>query len=110
MPEIDVLLMSHDHWDHLDYPTIMALKDKVKVVVCPLGVGAYFEQWGFDMSKVHEADWDTEVKLADNLDIFVLPAQHFSGRLLKQNQTLWCSFALITPARKVFLSGICNEK
>ena len=57
MPEIDVLLMSHDHWDHLDYPTIMALKDKVKVVVCPLGVGAYFEQWGFDMSKVHEADW-----------------------------------------------------
>ena len=52
MPEIDVLAISHDHWDHLDYPTVMALKPKIKQIVCPLGVGEHFEAWQFDMSKV----------------------------------------------------------
>lgn len=105
MPEIDVLLMSHDHWDHLDYATVIALKDKIKHIVCPLGVGEYFEQWGFDMSTVHEEDWDTEVKLAEDFSVWVTPSQHFSGRFLKQNQTQWCGFAIITPGRKVYLSG-----
>ncbi|WP_367116037.1 MBL fold metallo-hydrolase [Selenomonas sp.] len=54
IPPLDVLAISHDHWDHLDYPTVMALKEKAAHVVCPLGVGEYFEQWGFDAA--HFAD------------------------------------------------------
>ncbi len=104
-PDIDVLAITHDHWDHLDYPSVMALKDKVKAVVCPLGVGEYFEQWGFDMESVHEEDWNTEIKIDSELSVHVLPSQHFSGRFLKQNQTQWCGFAFITPKRRVFLSG-----
>ena len=105
MPEIDVLAISHDHWDHLDYPTVMALKDKVKNVVCPLGVGEYFEQWGFDLSIIHEEDWDTEIRLADDFSVHILPSQHFSGRFLRRNPTLWCGMAFVTPTRKVYYTG-----
>ena len=103
--QIDVLIMSHDHWDHLDYDAIKALQPKIKNIVCPLGVGEYFEQWGFARSQLHEEDWNTEVKLAPDFSVHVLPAQHFSGRLLKRNQTEWAGFAFITPGRRVFYSG-----
>lgn len=76
-PPIDVLLLTHDHWDHLDYPSLMALRPKVRDIVCPLGVGAYVEQWGFDTTRLHEEDWFTEVKIAANLQVHVLPSQHF---------------------------------
>ena len=105
MPEIDVLAISHDHWDHLDYPTVMALKPKVKHIVCPLGVGEYFEQWGFDFSIIHEEDWEAEIRLAEDFSVHILPSQHFSGRFLKRNPTLWCGMAFVTPARKVYYSG-----
>jgi L-ascorbate metabolism protein UlaG (beta-lactamase superfamily) len=105
MPEIDYLLISHDHWDHLDYPTVVALKPKIKNVVCGLGVGAYFEEWGFDMRLVREADWFTALAFADGLTVHVVPARHFSGRLLTRNKTLWAGFALVTPQRRVFYSG-----
>lgn len=105
MPEIDYLLISHDHWDHLDYPTITALKPKIKNVICGLGVGSYFEQWGFEEEIIHEADWFTALKFEDDLTIHVLPAHHFSGRLLSKNKTLWSGFALITPERRIFYSG-----
>lgn len=104
-PEIDVLAMSHDHWDHLDYPTVMALKSRVHHVVCPLGVGAYFEQWGFAKDSIHEEDWDTEIKLSATLSVHILPSQHFSGRFLKQNPTLWCGMAFITPKRSLYYTG-----
>ena len=105
MPEIDVLAISHDHWDHLDYPTVMALKPKIKQIVCPLGVGEYFEQWGFDPQILHEEDWDTEIKLAEDFSVHILPSQHFSGRFLTPNPTLWCGFAFVTPERKVYYTG-----
>lgn len=106
MPQqIDVLLISHDHWDHLDYATVMGLKDKIKNVVCPLGVGAHFESWGFAPEIIHEADWYEEIALEDMFKIYVLPSRHFSGRLFDRNQTLWGSFAFITPQKKVFYSG-----
>lgn len=104
-PAIDVLLLSHDHWDHLDYPSIMALQPKIREIVCPLGVGAYFEQWGFSLEHIHEEDWFTEVRLADDFRVYVLPSQHFSGRFLEQNKTQWAGFALVTPGKKVFCSG-----
>lgn len=105
IPEIDVLIITHDHWDHLDYPTIMALKEKIKNIVCPLGVGEHFEYWGFDADKLHEEDWYSKIEIADDLAIHILPSQHFSGRFLTANPTLWGSFAIITPQKKIYVSG-----
>lgn len=105
MPEIDYLLISHDHWDHLDYPTVKALRGKVRTVICPLGVGAYFEQWGFDGKKILEGDWFTELKPDKDFSVHILPARHFSGRLMARNRTLWAGFALVTQKRKIFISG-----
>ena len=104
-PELDFLAITHDHWDHLDYPTVMALKPKIKNILCPLGVGEYFEQWGFPVEKIIEEDWFTSVNLAENLNVTFLPNQHFSGRMLKQNPTEWCSYAFVTPSKKIFCSG-----
>ena len=104
-PEIDILAITHDHWDHLDYPSVMKLKPKIKSIVCALGVGEYFEQWGFDPKILHEEDWFTEIPIDDRFAIHVLPSQHFSGRFLTPNPTQWCGFAFITPKRKVFVSG-----
>lgn len=105
MPEIDYLLITHDHWDHLDYPTISALKPKIKQVICGLGVGAYFEQWGFASGLIHEADWFTSLDLENDFTVHVLPARHYSGRMLTRNKTLWSSLALATPERQIFFSG-----
>ena len=104
IPTLDVL-MTHDHWDHLDYDTVMALKPKVKEIICPLGVGEFFEQWGFDLGTLHEEDWDTDIALTDDFHIHILPSQHFSGRFLTRNNTQWCGFAVITPERRIYISG-----
>ena len=104
-PAIDILAITHDHWDHLDYPSIIALKPKIKTVLCPLGVGEYFEQWGFESEKIIEEDWDSVIDFGHGLTAHILPSQHFSGRMLTQNPTEWCAFAFVTPARKIFCSG-----
>lgn len=104
-PELDALAITHDHWDHLDYPSVMALKPKIKTVLCPLGVGEYFEQWGFDVDKIIEEDWDAEIELSRHLKVYILTNQHFSGRMLKQNPTEWCSYAFVTSRRKIYCSG-----
>ncbi|MCX7779810.1 MAG: MBL fold metallo-hydrolase [Negativicutes bacterium] len=105
MPEIDYLLISHDHWDHLDYSTIMKLKPKIKNVICGLGVGAHFAYWGFAAQDIWEADWFTALEPEPNFAVHILPSRHFSGRLFNKNQTLWVGFALITPKRRIFFSG-----
>ena len=105
MPVIDLLLISHDHWDHLDYPTVTALRPKIKAVVCPLGVGAYFQDWGFSEEKVHEGDWNDRIVLGKNFFVHVLPARHYSGRLFKENKTLWAGFAIESAGRRIFYSG-----
>ena len=106
MPDIDVLIISHDHWDHLDYATIMSLKHKIKHIVCPLGVSSHFYHWGFNPDIIHDENWYNEIKLSDNLKIHILPSRHFSGRFLdNNNKTLWASFAIITPTKKIFYSG-----
>lgn len=104
IPEIDFLLITHDHWDHLDFPTVNALKDKIHQVVTPLGVGSYFQQWGFDANRIHEGDWFSRFKQQD-VEIHITPAQHFSGRLLERNKTLWSSFAIITDQHKLYFGG-----
>lgn len=105
MPAIDYLLITHDHWDHLDYPTVMALRDKLGTVICPLGVGAHFERWGFAPEKIIEGDWGQKLSLTDDLSVHVLRARHFSGRSLTRDKALWAAYALIAPKKSIYISG-----
>lgn len=105
MPEIDYLLISHDHYDHLDYQTIKELKPKIKHVICGLGVGSHFEHWKFDSSKIIEKDWDEKVIIADDFTLHTATARHFSGRGFTSKNTLWLSFVLEAPDFKLYLGG-----
>ncbi|QRR03702.1 MBL fold metallo-hydrolase [Dyadobacter sandarakinus] len=104
-PAIDYLLISHDHWDHLDYRTVMKLKAKVGKVITGLGTGEHFERWGYDMTRVEEKDWNETVDLGSGFKVNVTPGRHFSGRGLSRNKALWVSFVLQTPTMKVFIGG-----
>jgi L-ascorbate metabolism protein UlaG (beta-lactamase superfamily) len=108
IPDIDVLFITHDHWDHLDYDTVTKLRPRVKRVICGLGVGAHFEKWGYASSAIDEGDWGDDFILGDGFTAHVLPARHFSGRALRRNSTLWASasYALQTPSgSKIYLGG-----
>jgi L-ascorbate metabolism protein UlaG (beta-lactamase superfamily) len=105
IPEIDYLFITHDHWDHLDYETVKKLKPKIHEIICPLGVGAHLEYWGFSRNIIHELDWYEEASLQDGFKAIAAPARHFSGRKPKFNQTLWASFVLQTPAMKIYMGG-----
>jgi L-ascorbate metabolism protein UlaG (beta-lactamase superfamily) len=106
MPDIDYLLVSHEHWDHLDYPSIDALRDKVRHVVCGLGLDQYFVQWGYAKDNVHAADWFTALTLNSGLTIHIVPARHYTLRLFSKNQILWAGFVLETLSRRLFFSGV----
>lgn len=111
MPDIDVLIITHEHWDHLDYATLRDLRPKVKHAVCPLGVGEYLEYWKYDKSVITEMDWgDIHVFEPNNAEeaycIHCLPSRHFSNRLLgKRNQTLWAAFLVDDGERNVYIGG-----
>ena len=110
LPEIDVLLITHDHYDHLDYPTVKKLKDKVAKVIVPLGVDAHLLRWGFDEEKITTVDWDDEVTIDENLKIYALETRHFSGReFFNRNQSLWVSYLIEEKYNdnlyRLFLSG-----
>jgi len=105
MPEIDFLIITHDHWDHLDYKTVMKLKAKTGRVITGLGTGTHLEHWGFDPEKITELDWNEATDLDSGFKVTATPGRHFSGRKFKRNQSLWCSFVLQTPERKVFIGG-----
>lgn len=104
-PEIDFLIISHDHYDHLDYKTVKNLNPKIDKVICGLGVGSHFEKWGFDEEKIVELDWYEDEIISNGFRITSTPARHFSGRRFKRNNTLWSSFVLETPSKKIFLGG-----
>ncbi len=105
MPEIDVLLITHDHWDHLDHATVAALQGKVRLVLAPLGVGAHLERWGYAHENVHEADWYEKLELPPDLAIHLVPARHYSGRWLTRNKSLWGGFVLESSTRRILFSG-----
>ena len=105
MPDIDYLVISHDHWDHLDYRTVKSLKDRVGKVICGLGVGEHLEHWGYSKEQLVELDWQENAALDNGFTVHCLPARHFSGRGLKANQTLWASFLLETPSQKLYMAG-----
>jgi L-ascorbate metabolism protein UlaG (beta-lactamase superfamily) len=105
IPAVDYLIITHDHWDHLDYKTITELKSKVANIITGLGVGAHFEKWGFDVDRIIETDWFEEVKLAEGFVISCTPARHFSGRGFQHKRALWASFVLKTPSQQIFIGG-----
>lgn len=102
---IDYLLITHDHWDHLDYPTLTALATRVKNVITPLGVGAYLRGWGFEDAKISEGDWYDAFSFEDTLKVHVIPTRHYSGRTLKRAQTLWAGFIIESANYRLLFSG-----
>lgn len=105
IPEIDYLFITHDHWDHLDYETILQLKPKVKTIICGLGVGEHLKHWGYEDSAIIEKDWNETLDFKNGFIVNTTPARHFSGRGFKRNQSLWMSFALKTPSMNIYLGG-----
>ncbi len=106
MPPIDVLIISHDHYDHLDYRTLKKLKDNIKTVVVPMGVGSELVYWGFDPKKIIELNWNQSVTLPGGLRVTATPAQHHSGRTSREgNKTLWASYVIQTGQYRLFFGG-----
>lgn len=105
MPEIDYMLLSHDHYDHLDYETVKALKDKVKFVVCGLGAGAHYERWGYRPQQIIEKDWGQQVVVKPGFNIITESSHHDSGRGFTRGQSLWLSFFIQTNALNIYYSG-----
>ena len=109
IPDIDVLLITHDHWDHLDCATVTKLRERIGRVVCPLGVGEHFERWDFASEALVELDWDESATLSFaegcEIELHCLPTHHFSGRGFVRNQSLWASFLVAVASRRVYFGG-----
>jgi len=105
IPHIDFVILSHDHYDHLDFSTIQIIKDKVKTFLVPLGIGSHLRSWKVKEQKIHEMNWEQSYKI-DDLEFVCLPARHFSGRgPLNRNSTLWSSWAIKSEVVKIYFSG-----
>jgi len=105
MPDIDLLVLTHDHYDHLDYETIMTLKQKTKSVCTSLGVGSHLRFWGWEENKIHEMGWGDQYETSEQIHLIACTARHFSGRSFTRNRTLWSSFVLETKGFKFYLGG-----
>ena len=105
MPEIDCLLLTHDHYDHLDFNTLKKLQPKIKSVVCSLGVSSHLLQWGFTAALITELDWWQSLNFTETVVMTAAPARHFSGRGLSRGRTLWSSFILQTAAYSIYIGG-----
>ncbi len=105
LPKIDAVILSHDHYDHLDYGSIQLLKDKVGMFYVPLGVGSHLEEWGIESNRIVELDWWQEIDF-EGLNLKCAPAQHFSGRgLADRGKTLWSSWVIQSRNENIFFSG-----
>jgi L-ascorbate metabolism protein UlaG (beta-lactamase superfamily) len=105
LPSVDAVLISHDHYDHLDIDTVQALVRMQRApFFVPLGVGAHLRAWGVPDERVIELDWNQSVRLGE-LTVICVPARHFSGRLFTRNNTLWASWALVGPAHRAYFGG-----
>ena len=105
MPPIDYLILTHDHYDHLDFKTIRKLKNKVSKIYCSLGISSHLKYWGIDENKIIEMDWWDSQQVDKNIQLTAAPARHFSGRGIKRSQTLWSSFILKTATHNLYLGG-----
>ncbi|HFJ9402843.1 TPA: MBL fold metallo-hydrolase [Bacillus paranthracis] len=103
--EIDAIIISHNHYDHLNYKSIMQLKDRAKHFYVPSGVAQYLIKWGVSPSKISEHNWWDEIAF-DNIKLVCAPARHFSGRSMTDRDcSLWCSWLILGQETKVFFSG-----
>jgi L-ascorbate metabolism protein UlaG (beta-lactamase superfamily) len=107
LPDLDVVVISHDHYDHLDRGSVVELAKRGVPFVTSLGVGQHLEGWGIDAAQITELDWWESVSLpGKDLSVTAAPSQHFSGRGLgDRNRTLWSSLVLQGPRHKAFFSG-----
>ncbi|HEY8209403.1 MAG TPA: MBL fold metallo-hydrolase [Myxococcaceae bacterium] len=105
VPPVDAVVISHDHYDHLDEATLTAIKDWNTTFIVPLGVGAHLEYWGVPPARIVELDWWETAKVGD-LEINCVPARHASGRtLFDQNAKLWAGYAFVGPRHRAYFSG-----
>ncbi|WP_156756618.1 MBL fold metallo-hydrolase [Actinokineospora pegani] len=105
LPALDAVLISHDHYDHLDLPTIQELaRTQTAPFVVPLGIGAHLERWGVPDDRIIELDWDEKTELS-GITLTATPAQHFSGRLFARDRTLWASWVIAGPVHRAFYTG-----
>lgn len=105
LPELDAVVISHDHYDHLDMPTVKALVARGVRWIVPLGVGAHLASWGVPDERITELDWWDDVQVS-GITVTATPARHFSGRGLGDgDRTLWAGWAFAGPSRRAFYSG-----
>jgi L-ascorbate metabolism protein UlaG (beta-lactamase superfamily) len=105
LPAIDAVVISHDHYDHLDTDTVLALARTQRApFFVPLGVGAHLRAWGIPEQRIVELDWN-ESRRVDELTLICMPARHFSGRFLDRNTTLWASWGIIGPSHRAYFGG-----
>ncbi|PEC82188.1 hypothetical protein COK00_09600 [Bacillus cereus] len=105
LQEIDAIIISHNHYDHLNYKSIMQLKDRAKHFYVPTGVAQYLIKWGVSPNKISEHNWWDEITF-DNIKLVCAPARHFSGRSMTDRDcSLWCSWLILGQETKVFFSG-----
>ena len=105
LPPLDAIVISHDHYDHLDMATVRELtRTQSAPFLVPLGVGAHLERWRVPAERIVELDWNGSVELA-GLRLTLTEARHFSGRTFSRNETLWGSWVIAGRRRKVFYTG-----
>jgi L-ascorbate metabolism protein UlaG (beta-lactamase superfamily) len=105
LPPVDAVVISHDHYDHLDRDTILALNKGVTRFIVPLGVGAHLESWGVSPQRIVELDWRESLSIR-GVRIHATPARHYSGRLVPRGDTaLWAGYALVGPRNRVYYTG-----
>jgi L-ascorbate metabolism protein UlaG (beta-lactamase superfamily) len=105
LPPVDVVVISHDHYDHLDYEAVKALRDTKTIFVVPLGVGAHLRYWGVPAGHVIEIDWWQKSRVG-KIEIVATPARHWSGRAIPgSDRALWAGYALIGDRHRAWYSG-----
>lgn len=105
LDSIDVVIISHDHYDHLDYKTILKLNSKVSHFYMPLGVGSHLKRWGLEAGKITELDW-WQSEVLDGIEFIACPARHFSGRgLTDRDATQWASWVIKGKNKNIYFSG-----
>jgi L-ascorbate metabolism protein UlaG (beta-lactamase superfamily) len=105
LPELDAIILSHDHYDHLDYPTIKQLIPTTTPIYCSLGVGATITKWGIDKGRITEMDWTDKVMIGNDCSLMAMPARHFSGRGLIRNRALWSSFIIKGHTHNIYFGA-----
>lgn len=105
LPALDAVVISHDHYDHLDMHSVRVLARTQRArFVTPLGVGAHLREWGVPADRIVELDWNSSFRI-DDLTLTCTPARHLSGRFLSRNNTLWSSWAIVGPRHRAYFGG-----